>query len=84
MNRLPTAILMAAGVLASSALYAADPPRSFAAKRQAAMQIVGCMKKRMAADRHLSYNQAGRACRNEVFKQRDGGEAGPLVADAKH
>jgi hypothetical protein len=85
MNRLPVAIAIAGGMLASSTTLAANGPHSFAAKRQAAIQIVSCMKKRMAADRHLSYNEAGRACRDEVFKQYDGSaDSGPLVADVKH
>lgn len=84
MNHLSTTIVIAAGMLASPILHAANAPHTFAAKRQAAAQIVSCMKKRMAADRHISYNAAGRACRDEVFKQMDGVDAGPLVANVKH
>lgn len=76
--------MIAAGMLAGSTAYAAHAPHSFSAKRQAAVQIASCMKRRMTESRHISYNEAGRACRDEVFKQMDGGNAGPMVADAKN
>jgi hypothetical protein len=85
MNRLPAVIAIAGSVLGASSALAADPPHSLAAKRQFASQVIGCMRKRMATDKYISYNQAARACKDEVIKQNDGAETGPLVAaDAKH
>lgn len=90
MNRLPTAIVpaviaIAGSVLGFSTSVAADPGHSFAAKRQFASQVIGCMRKRMAGDKYISYNQAAKMCKDEVTKQNDGADAGPLVAvDTKH
>jgi hypothetical protein len=50
------------GAITSSALADGAPP----GRHEAAMQVVKCMKKRMAADRYLSYNQAARDCRAYV------------------
>jgi hypothetical protein len=73
--------LMSLG-LTISAAGAADPVpgHSFAAKRQFASQVISCMRKRMATDKSISYNQAARVCKDEVTKQLDNSETGPLVA----
>jgi hypothetical protein len=85
MNRLPATIVIAGGLLANSMVYAADRPHSFAAKRQFASQVIGCMKKRMAADRYISYNEAAKVCKEQVNRQFDSPDQGPLVAaDVKH
>jgi hypothetical protein len=47
-------------------------------KREAVVQVVKCMRRRMAADRMLSYNQAAKDCKEFVL---NGGSASPpLVA----
>jgi len=66
--------------LTSSAAFAADAPHSLAAKRQYASQVIGCMRKRMANDKYVSYNQAAKICKDEVTKQLDASDTGPLVA----
>ncbi len=59
---------------AATAILCAGMP-SFAAnsngqtltsKRQMASQIIGCMRKKMAVDRQISYNDAARACKDQV------------------
>jgi hypothetical protein len=70
---------IAGSVLASSATLAADPWHSFSAKRQFASQVIGCMRKRMANDKYVSYNQAAKDCKEQVARQNDA-PAGPLVA----
>jgi hypothetical protein len=85
MNRLPAVIVIASSVIGASSVLAADPPHSLSAKRQFASQVISCMRKRMATDKYISYNQAVRVCKDEVTKQNDGADAGPLVAaDTKH
>jgi hypothetical protein len=85
MNRLPAVIAIAGSVLGVSSALATDPPHSLSAKRQFVSQVIGCMRKRMAADQHISYNQAVKACKDEVTKQNDGSDAGPIVAaETKH
>lgn len=78
-------LLGAALGFAASAAQAADSPHSFAAKRQFASQVIGCMRKRMAEDKFISYNRAAKACKDEVTRDAaakpvDASAAGPLVA----
>ncbi|HTB27609.1 MAG TPA: hypothetical protein VK715_01545 [Steroidobacteraceae bacterium] len=80
------AVLGGVTVLGSSTALAADPAHpSWSAKRLFVSQVVNCMRKRMADDKHISYNQAAKICKDEVSKQTEGADAGPLVAaDTKH
>jgi hypothetical protein len=80
MNRLPLVVAITGTVLGTSTGLAADPAHSFYAKRQFVSQVVSCMRKRMASDKYISYNQAAKTCKDEVTKQLDGTNAGPLVA----
>jgi radical SAM superfamily enzyme len=85
MNRLVIAlagtVLGGSAVFASSTAIAADPAHaSWSAKRQFASQVINCMRKRMANDKYISYNQAARICKDEVSKQTVGADTGPLVA----
>jgi hypothetical protein len=89
MNRLPVGIAIAAGLLggltAIGSSTALAPHTSWSAKRQFASQVINCMRKRMANDKYISYNQAAKICKDEVSKQTDGADAGPLVAaDSKN
>ena len=85
MNQLAATIAITGGLLTSSMVFAANPPHSFSAKRQFVSQVVGCMKKRMAADQHISYNAAARACKEQVNRQFETANSDPLVAaDVKH
>jgi hypothetical protein len=52
------------GAITPLALAEGAPPGLH--RPDTAMQVVKCMKKRMAADRYLSYNQATRDCRAYV------------------
>jgi len=49
-------------------------------KHQIVAQIIACMKKRMAADQKISYNEAARSCKEQVRRQIEGSVSGPLVA----
>jgi hypothetical protein len=84
-NRLPAVIAIAGSVLGVSPSLAASPAHSFSAKRQFVSQVIGCMRKRMAVDKYITYNQAAKECKDQVRKQTEGADAGPLVAaDTKH
>jgi hypothetical protein len=48
-------------------------------KRQMLAQIVGCMKKRMSANKNSSYNEAMKACKDQVKKEADNLPSGALV-----
>ena len=80
MNRLPLVVAITGAVLGTSSALAADPAHSISAKRQFASQVITCMRKRMASDKYVSYNQAAKICKDEVTKHLDGSDAGPLVA----
>lgn len=92
MNRLPVVMAITGTVLGGSSMLggstalAADPAHSsWSAKRQFASQVINCMRRRMASDKYISYNQAAKICKDEVRRQTEGASAGPLVAaDTKH
>jgi hypothetical protein len=84
MNRLPIVIAIAGsmlgGLTAIGSSTALASHTSWSAKRQFASQVINCMRKRMANDKYISYNQAARICKDEVSKQTVGADTGPLVA----
>jgi hypothetical protein len=81
MNRL-LAIIATTGVIFAGAQALADDSakQSTMSKRQMIVQIVGCMKKRMAADKSSSYNEAMKACKGQINKGSDNLQSGALVA----
>ena len=48
------------------------------AKQQMIAKTTACMRKRMSNDRAVSYNEAGKTCRDQLRRQRD--QADALVA----
>jgi hypothetical protein len=81
MNRVVTVIAFTGVILLGrQALAADDAGQSKMSKRQMIAQVVSCMKKRMSADRGISYNEAMRACKDQVNKENDTLAAGALVA----
>jgi hypothetical protein len=81
MNRLLTVIAATGVIFAGAQALAADSVRqSTMSKRQMIVQIVGCMKKRMAANKSSSYNEAMKACKDQINKEGDTLASGALVA----
>jgi hypothetical protein len=81
MNRLLTVIAATGVIFAGAQALAADSVRqSTMNKRQMIVQIVGCMKKRMAANKSSSYNEAMKACKDQINKEGDTLASGALVA----
>jgi hypothetical protein len=74
---LPAAIAL---LIASQALASDWKAQPLAVKRQMVSQIISCMKKRMSADRLVSYNEASKICRESVEGQLEKSTSGPLVA----
>ena len=67
MKRAPVVIAMLGALLAGTQSSAIDfKNQSFATKRQAAIMVIDCMKKRMSKDRSISYNQAAREYNAEL------------------
>jgi hypothetical protein len=81
MIRVPTMIAIMSIVFAATQASAADPiARPPMTKRQIIGQIIDCMKKRMYADRAISYNEAAKVCKNQIDVQNDASGPGALVA----
>ena len=81
MNRIVTVIALSGLVFASTRALAADPPsQSPMSKRQVVARVVGCMKKRMAANKNSSYNEAMKVCKEQIRKENDNSPGGTLVA----
>jgi hypothetical protein len=81
MNGLLTAITITGMIFVGTRVLAVDSPgQSTMSKRQATAQITGCMKKRMSANRNSSYNEAMKACKYQITKERDDLASGALVA----
>jgi hypothetical protein len=81
MNRVPVVIGMMGALLAGTQSSAVDwKNQSFATKRQAVSMVMDCMRKRMSRDRSISYNEAAKACKQEVARQFDSATPGALVA----
>lgn len=81
MTRISRMIAMMSVVFAATQASAGDsisrPPMT---KRQVIGQINDCMRKRMYADRSVSYNEAARMCKSQVNGQNDASASGALVA----
>ena len=79
--------MICATFIGASAL-AVDSPRSpTATKHQTIVTMVNCMKTRMSASKTIWYNEAEKACKDQMDKQRDNSTTGALVASdapAKH
>ena len=78
---IPTVIAMTGMIFVGAQAFSLDfinPPTM--SKRQMSVQIVGCMKKRMSANKTISYNEASTACKIQIHKQRDNTTSGMLVA----
>jgi hypothetical protein len=81
MNRVMTVIALAGMILLDTRAIAVDEAgQSKMSKRQMVAQVVSCMKKRMFADRSTSYNEAMKACKDQVNRENDTLAAGALVA----
>ena len=81
MYRVATVIALTGVIFACTPALAGDSAsRSTMSKRQMIVQMVGCMKKRMSADRSSSYNDARKACKDQINKQSDNLASGALVA----
>lgn len=81
MNRVITVIALSGVIFIGTRALAADSvSRSTMSKRQMVTQIVSCMKKRMSANKNSSYNEAMKACKDEIKRENDELPSSPLVA----
>jgi hypothetical protein len=81
MNRVVTMIALSGVVFVGTRALAVDSTsQPTMSKRQMVAQIVGCMKKRMSANKNSSYNEAMKACKDQIKKGSDNLPSGALVA----
>jgi hypothetical protein len=80
MNRLSTVMVMTGAIFVGQQALADDlvnPPAL--SKRQMISAMIDCMKKRMSADRAISYHEAAKVCKEDI-KRDDGPSSSALVA----
>ena len=81
MTRVLTIVATGVVMLAAAQLITADAMgQSTMGKRQAAVQVITCMKKRMFVDKEISYNAAAKVCKDQVNSRSNKLVAGALVA----
>ena len=81
MNRVVPIIALTGVLFAGAQAQAVDSTgQSAISKRQMIVQVVDCMKKRMSADKNRSYNEAMKACKDQINKESDDLSSGALVA----
>jgi hypothetical protein len=81
MNRVFTVIAMTSVMLVGARALAVDSAsQSTMSKRQLIAQMIGCMRKQMSADKTISYNEAMKACKDQISKQNDNSASRTLVA----
>ena len=72
MNRVVTVIALTSVIFVGTqalAVESARPPTM--SKHQLIAQMIGCMRKRMSADKNSSYHDSMKACKNQIDKQND-------------
>src|SRR6202035_5537276 len=80
MNRLVPRIALTAVIAVGTQAHAVDSTsQSTTSKYQTIAQLVGCMRKRMSANKGRSYNEAMKACKDQN-KESDHLPSGALVA----
>jgi hypothetical protein len=71
MNR-NMAVLVIGVIFVGTQAHAVDSTsQSTLSKRQMIVQMVGCMKKQMSADKSRSYNAAVKACKDQINREGD-------------
>jgi hypothetical protein len=81
MKHVVTVVALAGLIFAGTQALAADSTsQPTMSKRKTIAQMVGCMRKRMSANRSISYNDSMKACKDQMNKKNDNLPSGALVA----
>jgi len=80
MNRVLIASAMTGLLIGAQALADDSTGQPTISKRQLIAQMVGCMRKQMTANNAISYNEAIKACKDQISKQTDNSASSTLVA----
>jgi hypothetical protein len=72
MNRVVTVIALTSVIFLGTQALAVDSARQpTMSKHQMIAQMLGCMRKRMSADKNSSYHDSMKACKTQINKQSD-------------
>jgi hypothetical protein len=71
MKSVVTVIALMGIVVGTQGLAVDSTRQPTMSKRQMIVQMVGCMRKRMSANRSSSYNEAMKACKDQMNKESD-------------
>jgi hypothetical protein len=71
MKSVVTVIALMGIVVGTQGLAVDSTGQPSISKRQMIVQMVGCMRKRMSANRSSSYNEAMKACKDQMNKESD-------------
>jgi hypothetical protein len=83
MTRVLTMIVMGVLILVDAPVIAVDAiGQSTVSKRQTIVQVANCMRKRMSADKDISYNAAAKVCKNQVNNQSNNSASATLASDS--
>jgi hypothetical protein len=81
MGRLLVAIVTTGLICLASQAHGTDSKNQSAmSKRQTLGQIIGCMKRQLAADKDSSYREALKVCKNQINKGSDNLQSDAVVA----
>jgi hypothetical protein len=80
MNRVVLIVLTGVIFVGTQARAVDSTSQPTMSKRQMIVQMVGCMRKRMSANKSRSYNEAMKACKDQINKESDDLPSGALVA----
>jgi hypothetical protein len=81
MNRILTVTVLISVMLVGAPALAVDSvSQSTMSKRQLITQMVGCMRQEMVANKAISYNEAMKACKDQINKQSDNSASRTLIA----
>jgi hypothetical protein len=81
MNREIAASVLIGVIFVGTQAHAVDSTsQATISKRQMIVQMVGCMRKQMSANKSRSYNEAVKACKDQINMESEDLPSGALVA----
>jgi hypothetical protein len=80
MNRVVSLIVLTGVIFVGTQAHAVDSTSQSMSKRQMIAHMVDCMRQRMSADKSRSYNEAMKACKDQINKESGDSPSRALVA----
>ena len=82
LTRLVTVFALIGSPFVFTQTRAADASAQPKMNRHQAVQVIDCMRKRMAASRGSSFNEVRKVCKDEVAVESENASTTPMVASA--